>query len=516
MADSRIRRLFTRTSGLSLNIAANIAANVVTAAVFIISIPLIIPYLGLEAYGLVGFYITLQSLMAVLELGLNVTITREFAIGSQDKEHASDLRDLLRTSEVFYFGMALACLVVWLSLSHFLVDFVNPQGISRETIYRSLLFMGVPLALQFPISLYANGLFGVQRQALVSGISTTFSVLRNLGVIGVLHYVSSRPEAYFGWHLVCSLVHVPVLAIALRSAIPPAVRRIRIRAELLTRQWRFVTGIGVITLTSAVLANVDRLVVARMLSLETFGYYTLAATAAGGLQWLVQPVFRALFPRLSQIVSQPDRSTLSRIYHQGCQLMAVIVLPVAAILIFFSWEVINLWQRNIETADKTSIVFVILVAAGAINAMLFVPWALQLAFGLTRLQMTAMIASLAIMIPLSIAFVSYWGTTGAAAAWLILNLLLIFTTVPIAHRLLLPGETFFWATRDVVVPAVVTFVVAGSARFLFQPSGSYILTTLQLAIAYLFAAGCCVAASGLAREWIMKRLRPLIPNNKPV
>ena len=101
MSDSRIRQLFTRTSGLSLNIAANIAANVVTAAVFIVSIPLIIPYIGLEAYGLVGFYITLQSLMAVLELGLNVTITREFAIKSQDKEHASGLRDLLRTAEVF-------------------------------------------------------------------------------------------------------------------------------------------------------------------------------------------------------------------------------------------------------------------------------------------------------------------------------------------------------------------------------------------------------------------------------
>jgi O-antigen/teichoic acid export membrane protein len=510
MSDSLFRRLFTRTSGLSLNIAANIGANLIIAGVFLVSVPLIIPYIGLEAYGLVGFFVTLQTLTAVLELGLNVTITREFAIGIQDKAHSDDLRSLLRTSEVFYFGLGIAALAVWLAVSNMLVGYLNPQGLSRDTVYRSLLLMGVPLAVQFPLSLYANGLVGIQRQALVSVISTTFSVLRNLGVIGILHYVSNRPEAYFGWHAVCGLINVPVLALALYSTIPPALNRVRLRVELLTNKWRFVTGIGVITLTSAILGNVDRLVVARMLPLETFGYYTLAATTAGGIQWLVQPVFRALFPKLSQIVSQHEQETLWLMYHRGCQLMAVVVLPVAAILIFFSWEVINLWQRNPETANNTWRLVVILVAAGAINALLFVPWALQLAFGLTRLQLIAMTASLALSIPMSIAFVSYWGSTGAAGVWLILNILLIFTTVPIAHKLLLPGETFFWATRDVIAPAMAAFAAAGLTRLVLGSADSYILTTLQLGIAYSFAAACCVAASGLARKWILQRLKPML------
>lgn len=510
MSDSRMRRLFTRKSGLTQNISANIAANLVTAGVFLVSIPLIIPYLGLEAYGLVGFYVTLQALTSLLELGLNVSITREFAIRIQEKEGASDLQDLLRTSEVFYFGMGIATLAVWLMLSKLLVGYVNPQGLSEETIYRSLLLMGIALALQFPQSLYANGLYGIQRQALVSAISTTFSALRNLGVIAVLHYVSNRPEAYFGWHAICALIHIPVLAIALHSSIPPAIRRVRIRAELLTSKWRFAAGIGVITLVAAILGNIDRLVVARMLPLETFGYYTLAATAAGGIQWLVQPVFRALFPKLSQLVSQSEREALRPTYHRGCQLMAVVVLPVAAMLIFFSWEILNLWQRNPETANNTWLLLAVLAAAGAVNALGFIPWALQLAFGMTRLQVIAMSATLVLAIPMSIIFVSSQGPAGAAAVWLILNILLAFTTVPIAHRLLLPGSTFYWATRDVLAPAIATFAAAALAKLAFQPTGSYILTTLQLGFAYALTAACCVAASGLAREWIMLRVGPMI------
>ncbi|MDI1240338.1 MAG: oligosaccharide flippase family protein [bacterium] len=506
MSDPPISGLFARTSGISLNIAANIAANVVTAAILFVSIPLIIPYIGLEAYGLVGFYVTLQTLILVLELGLNVTITREFAILSQDEERASELRDLLWTAEVFYFGMAAASLVVWISITQLLADFVNPAGLERSTIYLSLLLMGVPLVLQFPASLYSSGLFGIQRQALVSAITTAFSALRNLGVIAVLHYASPTAEAYFAWQAISAVIYVPVLAIALRRSIPAAMRRIRMDTRLLAGKWRFVTGIGIITLASAFLSNVDRLVVARMLPLETFGYYSIAATIGIGINWLVQPVFRALFPRLSQIVSLPDTSSLSRTYHQGCQLMAVVVLPVAGVLIFFSWEVVDLWQRNPETANNTWFLVVILVAAGAANALLFVPWALQLAFGMTRLQLVAMLASLAFSVPMSIVFVSSWGSEGAALVWLILNLLLIFTTVPIAHKFLLPGETFFWATRDVIIPIAATLFAAALARLVYQPSGSHIFTALQLAIAYGFAAACCVAASGLAREWLVKRL----------
>lgn len=507
MAESRLRKLLKHPSGLSLNIAANIASNMVTAVAFIISVPLFLPYIGLEAYGLVGFYMAVQGLMAALDLGLNITITREFAIAGKDEEGSSQMWDLLRTAEVLYWGMMIFTAAVWALLAGWITAFVNPQGLAASTVYYCVLLMGIPLALQFPMSLYTNGLFGLQRQALAGAITAGFSALRNLGVVGVLHFVSAAPETLFVWHALCGLVQVPILAAAVRSWLPQRTRPPRIRSELLLNKWRFVTGIGIITLVSAILGSIDRLVTARVVSLESFGYYTLAVTVSAGIQWFVQPIFRALFPRLSQVAAEGDRTVLSHLYHQGCQLTSVVVLPIGATIMFFSWEVVTLWQRSEETARNTYVLVSILIAAMSVNALLFVPYALQLAYGWTRLQVIALASSVVVSLVSTIVFASLFGGVGSAAVWLSLNCLLLLTTVPIAHRQLLPGATASWILRDVALPLTAALTGAGIARIAYRQTDSYLVIALQLALAYGLAAVCCVAASGLAREWLFKRLR---------
>ena len=47
----------------------------------------------------------------------------------------------------------------------------------------------------------------------------------------------------------------------------------------------------------------DKLVLSRLLSLEDFGYYSLAGVAAAGLQYLIAPFFSAAFPRFAQLIA---------------------------------------------------------------------------------------------------------------------------------------------------------------------------------------------------------------------
>ena len=100
---------------------------------------------------------------------------------------------------------------------------------------------------------------------------------------------------------------------------------------------------------------------------------------------------------------------------------------------------------------------------------------------------------------LTIVLASTFGGVGAAAVWLGVNCLLLLTTVPIAHRKLLPGATVSFFVRDVALPLAAALIGAGVARFAYRQRDSYLFIALQLALAYGFAAVCCVAASGLAR-----------------
>ncbi|HQU91607.1 MAG TPA: oligosaccharide flippase family protein [Pyrinomonadaceae bacterium] len=497
-----LRSLLRGQAGLGSGVAANIVANAIIGVAFVVSVPLILPYIGVEAYGLIGFYAAIQGIVTVLDLGLNVAITRDFGVIGHEPASSVELRDLLRTSEIIYLGMAIVMALIWLGGSGVIRNWVNPSGLSEQTVYNCLLIMGVPLALQFPLSLYGGGLYGMHRQALVSAIGVVFSLLRNLGVIGILHFVSASPETYFGWNALCIGLQVPVLMIAMHAVMPATSKRPRFRSELLKRRWRFVTGIGVVTLASTLFLQVDKFVLARIVSLETFGYYSLAATVAGGLYWLSQPVFRALLPRLSRLVENSDHERLLTLYHQGTQLMAVMILPVSAICAAFPQQVVLLWQRDAHLASETASVLALLMAGGALNAMLFIPYTLQLAFSSTRVQMIMILAGLAVSVPLTVVLVNGWGPPGAAAATLILNLSFLILWVPFIHRRFIPGDGWKWTLSDVVLPLAAATVGAVVARIAYRDTDSFLLIALQLGAAFFFTTACCVITSSYARQWV--------------
>ena len=70
-------------------------------------VPLYIRFLGVEAYGLIGFYLMLQAILQVLDLGLSPTMNREMARYSVQPEKADEARDLVRTLELGYWLIGL-------------------------------------------------------------------------------------------------------------------------------------------------------------------------------------------------------------------------------------------------------------------------------------------------------------------------------------------------------------------------------------------------------------------------
>jgi len=81
---------------LERNTLANLAGTIWSAGLGIVCIPLFIRYLGAEAFGLVGLFLTLQSAFAVFDLGIAATLNREIARLST-RGAAGEPRDLVFT-----------------------------------------------------------------------------------------------------------------------------------------------------------------------------------------------------------------------------------------------------------------------------------------------------------------------------------------------------------------------------------------------------------------------------------
>ena len=64
---------------LGRNLLAGLASSVWSALVGLAVVPFYLKYLGIEAYGLIGFFATTQAVLSLLDMGMAPTINREVA-----------------------------------------------------------------------------------------------------------------------------------------------------------------------------------------------------------------------------------------------------------------------------------------------------------------------------------------------------------------------------------------------------------------------------------------------------
>jgi O-antigen/teichoic acid export membrane protein len=261
-----------------------------------------------------------------------------------------------------------------------------------------------------------------------------------------------------------------------------------------------------ISILSVLLTQLDKIILSKILSLEMFGYYMLASVVAMSLGRIFTPIFFSIYPRFTQLVAAGREDDLIRLYHKCCQFVAVLILPVAIVMAFFSYEIILLWTHNPITAENTYRIVTIIVCGTALNGLMNPPFALQLAFGWTRLSLLKNIIAAILLVPLIIVLTLRYGAVGAATAWLILNLGCVIFEIPVMHGKILRTEMWSWYWKDVCVPLLVCTIVAGVGRIVLREPVPRHSMLLYLAIISALTLGVTAPATPMVRAWLFGQL----------
>ena len=356
--------------------------------------------------------------------------------------------------------------------------------------------MGALTALQWPLTFYQGGLLGLQRQVLLNGITIATATLSGGGALLVLWLVSPTVSAFFTWQIAVSLLQAAATTFALWRCLPGSGHVARFDPGITRDIWRFAAGMSGITITALLLTQLDKVILSKMLTLKTFGYYILAGVVGNGLSVvLITPMFNTVFPRFSSLVAAADEKSLLAMYHGSTQVMAVMILPAAAVIAFFSPEIMLLWTGSPEIADNTASIVSILVAGTALNGLMNLPYALQLSHGWTRIGLAINAMFIIAIVPAIVFMTTHYGAAGAASVWLGLNAVYMIVGVPLTHRRLLKGEAFRWFTKDVGIPMAGSLIIAGIARLIFpvfdSPSRFVSASLLLLIFSFTFSAPPC-------------------------
>lgn len=318
------------------NIIANLIGSIWLSLIGFIFIPLYIKYLGVAAWGLIGIFSTLQVVFNLLDMGLSSTLNREMARLSQSSLKGQEMRDLLRTLEAVYWGMALMVGLSIICSSPLIAKYwINSKQLPIITVQHSLILMGVVITLQLPIGLYSGGLMGLQKHVLLNSINTIVGTFRSLGAVLILWLVSPTIHAFFLWQITTSVINVILVIYFLWKNLPVAERKASFKVSLIKGIWRFAAGMSGISALGIILSQLDKIVLSKLISLDEFGYYMLASAIALSIGRLISPIFYSIYPRFTQLVASENFVELKNLYHKVCQLVSVFILPIAIVLFSF-------------------------------------------------------------------------------------------------------------------------------------------------------------------------------------
>ncbi|MDP2830265.1 MAG: oligosaccharide flippase family protein [Sulfuricellaceae bacterium] len=447
---------------LSHNLLAGLANSIWVALIGLAVVPLYLKYLGIEAYGLIGFFATTQALLQLLDMGLAPTINREVARCSASG-NLKEAGKLLHTLAIVYWIMAGIIALIVIALAPLIAQYwIQSKTITPETISHAVMLMGLVVACRWPIGLYQGALMGAQRLTVSSSVSITMATVGNLGAVAVLAFVSPTIEAFFIWQAGVGLVYAIIMRWAAWWVIGRT-KNIQFDIFTLKRIWRFSAGMSGVAVSGIILMQLDKVLLSRILSLEDFGRYALAGVVASGLYVLLTPTFNVIYPRLSALVVTGNTEKLIDLYRTGTRLFLAVLFPIATFVAVFAEELLTLWTGNPVLAKNAAPIVSLFLIGTALNGAMHFPYALQLAYGMTRLPLIINAILIIVMTPTTIILALRFGAVGGAAAWALLNSIYLLIGTLLTHRSLLKGIGLKWLLSDVGIPLGLSLLLVGAA-----------------------------------------------------
>jgi len=465
----------------------NITANIIGRCWSIISgfifIPLYIKFLGFGSYSVISFTLIVAGIMAILDAGLTATLARELA--RQDRGNLEKL-NVFRSLEKYYFIVVILVIGIILFLSDFIAN-----GWLKTTLFTSnelslfLKIIGVDIGFQLLFRFYIGGLMGLEKQVEANFYQIIWSTIRNGLVIGLIFFLPSL-KGFFLWQALTSVIFAFLLKVYLskffkRLTKEKKVEKIEIRS--ITKLWKFAGGMFLISLVASLNTQVDKILISKLLPLESLGSYTLASSLAMVIISLVSPISASLLPRFTALYSINKNEEASLLFQNINNAVCIIIFAITANLFFFSREVIWIWTGNPDLASHSAVYLKVLIFSTSILALTMLPYDVAIANGYTKLNNILGMLSLLITLPGYFFAIRNYGAIGAA--YLLVFVQLVYAIIYyyfIGRMFLKIKNVIFFYIKQFFFPFIGSFGVV----FLFSYIPSWAVSNK---IALLFWIG---------------------------
>jgi len=416
---------------ITKNVIANSLGGSWNILLTLVAIPLQIRLLGAEAYGLIGFVASLQSILVVFDFGIPTTIIREVARDSSPNYGNS--RDLVQTSHTIYWAVAgLFALIIFVG-----ADWISQHWLTVVTLSPAYVAGGIRITafyvlFTWPLNIYVGIFSGLQQLKLLNLLRAISVTATQLGGIIIL-LLKNDLYVFLYWMTFVSFINFVAHVYLSRRAMPGLKLGPRFSIPVIRHVWRFSFDMNVISTLSVVFTQADRLLISTLLPLNFLGYYNLAFNLTRGILALQAFFTSALLPALANNHSQGDEALLKLRYNKFAQLMIYVVALPSFALMFFGHIILTAWTST-DVVTYAYPVVVLLALGALLNTIVSAPYILSIAAGHSYIPLTINLVGVLIYVPVLYFLIIFGGIVGAAIAWVLINLYYTIVQIPWTQR----------------------------------------------------------------------------------
>lgn len=310
-------------------------------------VPQYLKFLGLDGYGIVGFYLALLAVAAVLDTAISSAVCREIA-------WLQARGDPDRRIPVFIFSAETSLWILVVALTALFLVFFSAFGNSwlpnpgrfKNQIQEIGWLMGGAFLTAFPAGFYGGILNGHQKQVQAGVLGALGQSLRGLGALAALVFVAADLRIFFLWNLVAGILITLMFRHAARGCWYLPQIQTAFSWQALSSIQGFAGGMFAITACSCLSIYADRLILSRYISLEEYGLYILICTVIGGMSRLVTPLTLYFTPLMTHYASAENKPEMLKAIEKFTVWTGVLLIPACVCFIYFSDTILKIWTGN--------------------------------------------------------------------------------------------------------------------------------------------------------------------------
>lgn len=499
---------------LKKNIAANYASQIYVTIVGIIFLPFYIKYMGSEVYGLIGFFTMLQAWFTLLDLGLTPTIARETARYKGNVLTALEYSQLYRALNIIFVVIAFVGGTSLFLLSDLIsTSWLNLSNLTAYDVKISLEIMAISVALRWISGLYRGVITGSEKLVWLSYFNSIIATFRFVGVFITMWLFGFTALVFFIYQLLIVLFECFLLRFKANSLVPN-------KNELTDKiGWSFspIKPILKFSLTIAFTSSIwvfvtqtDKLILSGILSLDNYGYFTLAVLVANGIMIIGSPISSAIMPRMARLHAENKHVEMINVYRESTHLVTFITGIAAITLIISAKSVLIAWTGDLLLAEKAASILRLYAAGNLLLCISAFAYYLQYAKGILKYHLIGNAVLVVILIPSIIFAAKHYGGVGAGYVWLIMNVIYLFFWVAYIHKKLEPELHLNWLWNDffkILLPAITIAIIVLYFNFIDNLFTGRIENLITVMLVGSVVTILTLASSSKAKSFFIKKLK---------